>query len=104
MLLFAEGEHTENTIDRLAGVDRVERAQNKMASLCRHQGDFDRGTVAHFAHENDFRRLPQRRPQTVGIIVKILAQLALIECRLEASDERTQSDLPASRCAPPAFR
>ena len=33
LLHFAEGEHTENTIDRLAGVDGVERAQNKMASL-----------------------------------------------------------------------
>src|SRR5438046_2852523 len=48
-----------------------------------HQSDFDRGTVAHFPHENDFRRLPQRRPQAIGIIVKILAQLALIECPLK---------------------
>ena len=83
MLLFAEREHAENTIDRLAGVDRVERAQNQVTCLRCHQCDFDRGTIAHFAHENDFRRLPQRRPQAVGIVVKILAQLALVECRLK---------------------
>ena len=33
LLLFAEREHAENTIDRLAGVDRVERAQNKVTCL-----------------------------------------------------------------------
>jgi hypothetical protein len=79
LLLFAEGKESENTIDRLAGIDRVERAQHEMAGLSRHQGDFDGRAVAHFAHQNDLGRLAQGRAQAVGIIVKIVSQLALVE-------------------------
>ena len=75
LLFFAEREETENTVDRLAGVDRVQRAQNEMTSFRRHQRDFDGGAVAHFADENDFRRLAQRGAQTIGIIVKIVARV-----------------------------
>ena len=70
---------TENTTDRLAGVDRVQRAQNKVASLCGHQRDFDGSAVAHFADENNFRCLSQCRAQAIRIIVKILAELALVK-------------------------
>src|SRR2546430_10638001 len=68
LLLLTKCEHTENTTDRLAGVDRVQRAENEVASLCGHQSDFDGSAVAHFAHENDFRCLPQCRSQTIRII------------------------------------
>ena len=42
-------------------------------------GDFDGLAVAHFADENDLRRLAQRGAQAVGVAVEIRAQLALVE-------------------------
>ena len=79
LLFFAEREETENTVDRLAGIDRVQRAQNEVAGFRGHQRDFDGGAVAHFADENDFRRLAQRGAQAVRIIVKIVSEFALVE-------------------------
>ena len=78
-MLFAQGEETENTVDGLAGIDGVQGAEDKMAGLGRHQGDFDGGAVAHLADQNDFRRLAKRRPQTVGIVIEVMPELALIE-------------------------
>ena len=37
LLFFAEREETENTVDRLAGIDRVQRAENEVAGFRRHQ-------------------------------------------------------------------
>ena len=53
-----------------------------MASLCGHQRDFDSGAIAHFADENDFRRLSQCRSQTIRIIVKVRSEFALVKSGL----------------------
>ena len=53
-----------------------------MAGFGRHHRDLDRGPVAHFANQNDFRRLTQRRAQSGRIIVEVVSKLALIERRL----------------------
>ena len=79
LLLFFRLEHTQNTVDGLARVDRVQRAQDQMAGFRRAQGDLHRLAVAHFADENHLRRLAQRGAQAVGITVKINAQFALVE-------------------------
>src|SRR5438105_9001328 len=54
-----------------------------MTGLGGHEGDLNRGAITHFAYQNYFWRLAQSRAQSVGIIVKIVAEFALIECRLE---------------------
>ena len=59
----------------------MQRAENEVAGFRRHQRDFHRRAVAHFADQNDFRRLPQRRAQAIRIIVKIVSEFALIERR-----------------------
>ena len=50
-----------------------------MARLGGGHGDFDRLAVAHFADEDDLRRLAQRGAQAVGIGVEIRAQFALVK-------------------------
>ena len=45
----------------LAGIDRVQGAENKVTGFRRHERDFDRRAVAHFADENDLRCLAQTR-------------------------------------------
>ena len=71
MFLFVGFEHTEDTIDGLAGIDRVERAQHQMACLGRAQGNLDGIAIAHFAHENDLGRLAQGGPQAVREAVEV---------------------------------
>jgi hypothetical protein len=70
-------EHTQDTIDRLPGVDRVQSADDQVASLGRAQADLNRFAIAHFAHQNDFRA--RCRAQTIGKAVEIGSHLALIE-------------------------
>ncbi len=53
LLFFADGKETENAVDRLAGVDRVQRAKNKVTRLRGHESDFDGGAISHFADEDD---------------------------------------------------
>ena len=79
LLLLLRFEHAEDAVDGFAGVDGVQRAQDQMAGFRRAQGDFHRLPVAHFADENDLRRLAQRGAQAVGVGVKINAQFALVE-------------------------
>ena len=69
--------------------------KHEVARLRRHQRDFDRGAIAHFADEDDLRRLAQRGAQAIGIAVEIAAQFALIEGGAAVSDEETRSDPPA---------
>ncbi len=83
LLFFSEGKETEDTVDGLAGVDRVKRAQDEVPGFRRHQRNFHRRAIAHFADQNHFRSLTKRGAQTVRIIVKIVSQFALIERGLE---------------------
>ena len=75
LLFFAEREQAEDTIDGLAGVDRVKRAEHQVARFRRHERDFHRGAIAHFADENDLGRLAQGGAQAVGIIVEIVTRV-----------------------------
>ena len=96
LLLLAEGKEAENTVDRLAGIHCMECAQDEVACLSRHQCHFDRGAIAHFADQNDFGRLAERGPQAVGIIVKIVPELPLIEggalCGVDEFDRVFEGD------------
>ena len=66
LLLFFRLKHTQNTIDRLAGIDRVQGAQHQVAGFRGAQGDLHRVAVAHFADQNDLGRLAQGGAQAVG--------------------------------------
>ncbi len=88
-------EQTQDTVDGLAGVDGVQGAQHEVARFGGGHGDFDRLAVAHFADEDDLRRLAQRGAQAVGISVEIRAEFALVERALVVLDGRTRPGLPA---------
>ena len=62
LLLF---EHAKNTIDRLSGINRVQRAQNKVTGFRRAQRNLHGVAIAHFADENYLWRLTQRGAQAV---------------------------------------
>ena len=79
LLFFADGKEAEDTVDRLAGVDGVQCAKNKVTGLRGHENDFHGGAVAHFADKDNLWCLTQRRTQAIRIVVKILPKLALID-------------------------
>jgi len=59
LLLPVRREDIEDAVDRLRGVGRVERGQDQVAGLGRGHGRRDRLEVAHLAHDDDVRILPQ---------------------------------------------
>ena len=63
-MFFALGKEAKNTVNGLTGVDGVQCAENEVTGFRRHQRDLHCRAIAHFAHQNDFRRLAQRRAQT----------------------------------------
>ena len=56
----------------------MERREHEVAGFRGGQRDFDRLAIAHFADEDDLRRLAQRRPQCQGEGRRIGVQLALV--------------------------
>src|SRR5205085_5143235 len=54
LLFFAQGEQPEDTIDRLAGIDGVQRAEDKVPGFGSHQCYFNRCAVAHFTDTHGF--------------------------------------------------
>ena len=76
-------EHTDDAVDRLAGVHRVQGAHHQVARLRGFQAQLDRLAVAHLADENDLRRLPEGGPEAAGERVKVTAQLPLVKRRLD---------------------
>ena len=81
LLLLSQGEKAEDTVDRLAGVHRVERAQHQVPGFRGHQCNLDGGAIAHFTDQDDLGSLAERRAQSVGIIIKVVTQFALVESR-----------------------
>lgn len=79
MLLFVGFEHAQNTVDRLPGVDGVQRAHDEVAGFGGAQSEFDGFAVAHFADQNDLGRLAKRGTQAAGKLVEVRAHFALIE-------------------------
>jgi hypothetical protein len=79
--LFTAVEHPEDAIDRLAGVDRVDGTQHEVPCFRCRKGDVHRGAVAHFTDEDDFRCLPQGRPEAIGKISEVGTEFTLVEGR-----------------------
>ena len=79
LLLLFLVEHTDDAVDRLAGVDRVQRAQDEVAGFCGGQADFDGFAIAHFADENHLRRLAQGGAQTRGKGTEVASHFTLVE-------------------------
>ena len=79
MLFFPDREETEKPVHRLAGIDRVQRAENEMAGFRGHERDFHGGSIAHFADQNDLWCLAKRGTQAIWIIIEIVPEFALIE-------------------------
>ena len=78
-MLFGLIEHADDTIDRLAGVDRVQSAHNHVAGLRGRHADFDGFPVAHFADQYDLRRLPQSGAKSRRKCAEVIAHFALVE-------------------------
>ncbi len=57
LFFFTHGKETEDTVDGLASVNGVQRAQNQVPGFRRHERDFNRSAITHFAHQNYFWRL-----------------------------------------------
>ena len=72
LFLLVVGEEAEDAVDALAGVDRVQRAQDEVAGFGSRERDLHRLAVANFAEQNHLRRLPQGGAQAGGEIGKIL--------------------------------
>ena len=81
-LLLADVERTNDPVDGLRRVDRVERREHEVARFGGRQRDLDRLAVAHLPDENHLRRLPQGRPKRQGKRGRIAVQLALVHGRL----------------------
>ena len=79
LLLLFLLEHTENTVNRLTGVDGVKCADYQVACFRSTQTDFDRFPVTHFAHQNHLGRLAESSAQAGSERVEIRAHFALIE-------------------------
>ena len=73
-----ERECADDALDGFRRVDGVQRGINQVAGFGRFERHFDRFAVAHFADQNQFRRLPQRGAQSQGEARRVAVQLALM--------------------------
>ncbi len=64
LLFFLAREHAQDAVDRLAGVNRVQRAEDDVTGLGSGHRNFERLGVANLADQNGFGRLAQGRAQT----------------------------------------
>src|ERR1700722_20800044 len=62
-LLIGQRKNADDTLDGFGGIDGVKSGHHQMAGLGSFQGDFNGFAVAHFANENDLRRLTQSGAQ-----------------------------------------
>src|SRR5262249_38582750 len=79
LLLLVGLEHTEDTVDGLAGVDGMEGGEDEVAGFGGAEGDFDGFAVAHFADENGFGGLAEGGAEAGGETVEIGAEFALVK-------------------------
>jgi hypothetical protein len=66
LLLLVRREDRDDAVDRLGGVQRVQRREDEVARFGRHQRGLDRLEVAHLADQDHVRVLAQRAAQRVG--------------------------------------
>ena len=76
------GKHADDSIDGLGSVDRVQRRQHQVARFGSLERHLDRFLVAHFAHQNHFRRLPQSGAQGNRKTWRIGVEFALVNRRI----------------------
>jgi hypothetical protein len=87
LLLLVGREHRDDAVDRLGGVERVQRAHHEMAGLGRRERRLDRLEVAHLTDEDHVGILAQRRAQRVGEALRVDADLALVHDRAAIADQ-----------------
>ncbi len=80
--LFFLLKHTERAVDRLAGIDGMQRRQDEVSGFRCGQADFHGLPVAHLADQNDFRRLAQGGPHAHCKVAEIAAEFSLVKCCL----------------------
>src|SRR5437764_5734367 len=73
---------SNNAIDCLRSINRVERRQNQMTSLGCFQGDFGSFVIAHFSDQDYLGRLSQRSAQSRRKVFRIVTDFSLIDCRV----------------------
>src|SRR5439155_19121914 len=81
-LLVTRFEGADDAIDRLGGVDGVERGEDEVTGFRRGQRYLDGFAIAHLADQDDLRRLAQRRPQRRREGRRVAVQLPLVHRRL----------------------
>ena len=62
-LLVGHGENTNDALHGFRSINGMQRGHDQVTRFRSFQGDLNRFPVTHFADENDFRRLPERRAQ-----------------------------------------
>src|SRR5437660_1094406 len=79
LLLFIFGEETQNSIDRLTGIDGMESTENQVPGFRGGQRDFHCFAIPDFAEQNCLWRLSQRCSQTVSEAVKIPSKFPMAD-------------------------
>src|SRR4029077_8748698 len=77
-LLIGKRKYAHDALDRLRSIDGVQRGKNQVAGFGRLHRDFDRFTIAHFAHQDNLGRLPQGRAQSQREGRRIAVEFALM--------------------------
>ena len=91
LALLVLGEDADDAVDRLGGVDRVQRREHEVARLRGLERDRDRLHVAHLADQDHLGRLPQGRAQGEGEGLGVGAHLALVDRGLDGAGGGTRS-------------
>src|SRR6266850_1382330 len=80
-MLIRHRENADDALDGFCSIDGMQRGHDKVARFRGFESDFNRLAVAHFAYENDFWRLAQRRAQGQRKSRRIGMQFALMDGR-----------------------
>src|SRR6266852_2455702 len=80
-MLIRHRENADDALDGFCRVNGVQRGHDKVARFRGFESDFNRLAVAHFAYENDFWRLAQRRAQGQRKSRRVGMQFALMDGR-----------------------
>src|SRR5882762_714851 len=77
-MLIGNRKNADDALNRFRGVNGVQRRENEMAGFRCFESNFDRFTVAHFAYQDDFRRLAQRGAKGERECWRVAVQFALM--------------------------
>ena len=82
LALLVRREDRDDAVDRLGGVERVQRREHEVARFGGEQRGFDRLVVAHLADEDDVGILPERAAQRVRERLRVDVDFALVDDRV----------------------